>query len=526
MRMNELQELLYNEGERLIPYVSHNEEELVRHRSSYAFFHKVISIDLQNGPKKKGDVKIVDLGFGTGYGAALLCSIPNSKVTGVDIAPECETFAKRYYPRQNVDYVIEDLSTYVPKMAAFDYAVSRGVLEHVPDGLNLTQQIPCKKRVMIDVPYKEKPGNDHHVLTGITEADFASLQNCELFYEDLQGNIYDATDFPPDANMIMAVMSDPSLPKIKDILKFPIAAVTSNELEVLSEATLQGSEFQFSSSESLMNEIGHFIKETDVVADIGCGICPMNFFRPKLHIMVEPWQEYSDILTHRHADDKSVIILRLNALDALKSLATNSVDSVFLIDVIEHIEKDEGFKIIQECERVARQQVVIFTPLGFMPQTVEKGEKDGWGLSCGQMQDHLSGWMPEDFSKEWTFYICKDFHKIDHRNQPLQKPHGAFFAIRNFSEKANVAPKTMTDLRRQLPSEIALELAQAKIAELDHAKLAELEQAKLALEQAKIVELESELATVKALLHQREMHFCMRAKRVANRFLKSNDKAA
>lgn len=81
------------------------------------------------------------------------------------------------------------------------------------------------------------------------------------------------------------------------------------------------------------------VVETDVVLDIGCGIKPMNYYRPRLHIMVEPWSEYSDILAQRNLGDKSVMILKLGALEALRALRGQFVDSVFLLDVIEHLEK-------------------------------------------------------------------------------------------------------------------------------------------------------------------------------------------
>ena len=270
------------------------------------------------------------MGFGTGYGAALLSTIPNSHITGVDISLECKIFAQQYYSRSNVTYIIEDLQTYIPHMPFFDYVVSRGVLEHVCDGLNLIKKIHCKKRIMINVPYKEQPGNEHHVITGITEADFKLIDNCEFFYEDLNGNIYDATSFPPDSKMIMVIISDSTLPKIKDLFEFPIPAVTSNELEILSQKNMTGSRYYFESPGNFLTEVEYAIKETDVVVDIGCGIRPMNYFRPKLHIMVEPWKEYVNILTYRHAGDKSILIMQLDALKALKGFATNSIDSIFL----------------------------------------------------------------------------------------------------------------------------------------------------------------------------------------------------
>jgi hypothetical protein len=38
--------------------------------------------------------------------------------------------------------------------------------------------------------------------------------------------------------------------------------------------------------------IDDLVRITGVVFDIGCGIVPMNDFRPKLSILVEPWDEY------------------------------------------------------------------------------------------------------------------------------------------------------------------------------------------------------------------------------------------
>lgn len=221
----------------------------------------------------------------------------------------------------------------------------------------------------------------------------------------------------------------------------------------IAQATVVDSYF-FGTPLELETAIKIAVKETDVVLDIGCGIAPMNYFRPKLHLMVEPWKEYSDILTHRYSGDKSILIIRTGALEALRELADNSVDSIFLLDVIEHLEKEIGQQVIIETERVAREQIVIFTPLGFMPQHVESGEVDGWGLGGNGVQEHLSGWEPEDFGREWSFYICEGFHSVDFKNDPLEQTYGAFYAIRNFNEKATYVPGKISDFRRLLPSEV------------------------------------------------------------------------
>ncbi|MCP4475627.1 MAG: class I SAM-dependent methyltransferase [Gammaproteobacteria bacterium] len=206
------------------------------------------------------------------------------------------------------------------------------------------------------------------------------------------------------------------------------------------ESSIKKSEFHhyFSEPEACLSAVKKVIKKTEVVLDIGCGIVPMRYFKPTIHFMVEPWKEYSDILSYQHANNKSVIVFCMGGLEALRTLADNSIDSIFLLDVIEHLEKEEGLKVLKEMERVAREQIIIFTPLGFMPQHMESGELDAWGLSGTSVQEHRSGWEPEEFSSEWSFYICETYHRTNFRNEKLEVPHGAFFAIRNFEDKKNI----------------------------------------------------------------------------------------
>ncbi len=57
------------------------------------------------------------------------------------------------------------------------------------------------------------------------------------------------------------------------------------------------------------------------------------------------------------------------------------------MDLIEHLPKEAGLKLLRDMESVARQQVVIFTPSGFKPQ----GNK-----AAGDLEEHLSGWEPKE----------------------------------------------------------------------------------------------------------------------------------
>ena len=187
----------------------------------------------------------------------------------------------------------------------------------------------------------------------------------------------------------------------------------------------------FEKPEELERFVRELIKTVDVVLDIGPGIYPINHFIPNLHILVEPYQEYVEILQERMANSGNHLIIRGLALDVLKLLPDNSVDSVFLIDVIEHIEKNEGISLLKEIDRVARQQLIVFTPLGFMPQHIESDKRDRWGLHGGEFQEHKSGWLPEDFSTEWKIFACKKYHTLDDQGNLLPEPFGAIYAVKN-----------------------------------------------------------------------------------------------
>jgi hypothetical protein len=191
----------------------------------------------------------------------------------------------------------------------------------------------------------------------------------------------------------------------------------------------------FDNSDDLERFVHEIVEPVNVVLDIGPGIYPINHYVPNLHILVEPYQEYVEILQERMGEGWNHLILKGHALDVLKFLPENSVDSVFLIDVIEHVEKNEGQILLKEVDRVTRKQIIVFTPLGFMPQHIELDKRDRWGLHGGDFQEHKSGWLPDEFSSEWEIYACEKYHSLDDDGNPLEMPFGAFYAIKNIVKK-------------------------------------------------------------------------------------------
>lgn len=138
------------------------------------------------------------------------------------------------------------------------------------------------------------------------------------------------------------------------------------------------------------------------VCDIGPGIRPMTIFKAARHVCIEPHGEYADVL-----EQQGFPVIRKSALEGLSLI--EPVDSVFLLDVIEHMSKEEGRQVLDLAIKKAREQVVVFTPLGFCKQEYQAGEKDAWGMNGTYWQTHRSGWMPEDFPG-WSVVTDPTFH--------------------------------------------------------------------------------------------------------------------
>lgn len=64
-------------------------------------------------------------------------------------------------------------------------------------------------------------------------------------------------------------------------------------------------------------------------------------------------------------------------------------DACVALDVIEHLPKPDGVKMMQAMEKVAIKKVVFFTPSGFLPQKHSAND---------DLQEHLSGWEPSEMT--------------------------------------------------------------------------------------------------------------------------------
>lgn len=146
--------------------------------------------------------------------------------------------------------------------------------------------------------------------------------------------------------------------------------------------------------------------ECETVLDIGAGIRPMGWYKPSVHTCIEPHRPYVEQLWAAGYD-----AICDHALHALRFIRPLAYDAIYMLDVIEHLERPLGKELLGTVYSLHPKQIVVFTPHGFLPQT-----GDAWSMGGEQWQEHRSGWMPRDFPG-WQIELSKP---------PL---HESFFAV-------------------------------------------------------------------------------------------------
>lgn len=132
------------------------------------------------------------------------------------------------------------------------------------------------------------------------------------------------------------------------------------------------------------------LKDCETVLDLGCGpSSPVQFagkFKRKVGVEIfVPYLERSRAQgIHDEYFNKKIEELEFRP---------KSFDAVIMIDVIEHMSKEDALATLKLAEKWAKKKVIISSPNGFVPQK----ELDG-----NPYQVHLSGW-PVNAMKEMGY---------------------------------------------------------------------------------------------------------------------------
>jgi ubiquinone/menaquinone biosynthesis C-methylase UbiE len=154
----------------------------------------------------------------------------------------------------------------------------------------------------------------------------------------------------------------------------------------------------------MLHYINSLLRDTDIVLDVGCGTKEVSRgLKCKSVTTLDVWQPF-----------EPDIWCDLNTVPQLPC-EDNTYEMVLLIDVIEHLPKDSGFKILKEAKRVTNKYVVILTPLW-------------WDPNLDQCKDPASPYYQNEYDKHLSFWQPEDLVGFEHIDflPPLQK---YFFGI-------------------------------------------------------------------------------------------------
>lgn len=124
------------------------------------------------------------------------------------------------------------------------------------------------------------------------------------------------------------------------------------------------------------------------VLDVGCGRTSLirlsGFDRTVGLEGYEPDAEAA----RRNGTHDEIVVGDARALEQLFGPA--KFDACIALDVIEHLSKEDGLKMMRSMEAVSARKTLFVTPSGFLPQ----GHTE-----AGDLQAHLSGWEPDEMRR-------------------------------------------------------------------------------------------------------------------------------
>lgn len=130
-------------------------------------------------------------------------------------------------------------------------------------------------------------------------------------------------------------------------------------------------------------------KKVKTILDIGCGQgYPMRLIKKVRNVKASGVDLFGDYLKEAQ---KSGIYEEVINCDVTKlKVAPKSYDACICLQVIEHLPKEKGFKLMESMENIAKHQVIITTPYHFFEHP---------DVDDNKLQRHLSRWSDSDFIK-------------------------------------------------------------------------------------------------------------------------------
>lgn len=130
------------------------------------------------------------------------------------------------------------------------------------------------------------------------------------------------------------------------------------------------------------------------VLDVGCGFSPLLRQLGVSHAAgIEGYQPAFEKAQQLKTHDEMVLG---DVRELSRHFNEGQFDACIAMDVIEHLPKEDGLRLMRDMERIAKKRVIFFTPNGFLPQRHAVNS---------DLQEHLSGWEAGEV-KEYGYEVA------------------------------------------------------------------------------------------------------------------------
>lgn len=135
--------------------------------------------------------------------------------------------------------------------------------------------------------------------------------------------------------------------------------------------------------ESLKRELLRELSDCNTVLDLGCGSnSPIQYCNVPFSVGVELFEPYL-----RESKKKGLHNEYIKANITKIEFKPKSFDAIICVEVLEHLTKKEGYKLIKKMEKWARKKIIITTPHGYSYQDT---------FDNNSLQKHISGWSSNE----------------------------------------------------------------------------------------------------------------------------------
>lgn len=108
-------------------------------------------------------------------------------------------------------------------------------------------------------------------------------------------------------------------------------------------------------------------------------------------------------------------------------ISEKQFDIVLCLDIIEHLEKEEGLKLVEDSERIARKAVIFYTPLKWFTNEASMDSKF-WSHD-NPFCIHKSLWTVQEFeTKGYEIYLTG--YEVDYFGWPDKKHPVGLIALK------------------------------------------------------------------------------------------------